>query len=403
MLAGDRIKVVSTLKRTMSAGLVLLFAIILLSNAGSATVYTWKNSNGVWIAPGITTNWGSCSKHPGAYTKTLLTDQGKSNCSNTFHDSYSLDPAVDMFFNNSYKENTFVQGNWYSGRLSVNRNGDGTFTFKLIYVLTDGTIIPLSGSSVITVPEDTGNDYNISLKSIHGTVPGGAKLGLRISKNGSLSKTRMKIYFGDKGGLKGTQSGNISVTETPSGDTIPPASITNLANMINTLTFINWTWTDPSDPDFAKVMVYLDGVYQNDVLKGAQYYSAIVAPGTYTIGTRTVDTNGNQNATLVTHTATTILPTIRFINGTVMDSSNKTGIAGVTVSTSTCLSTTTNASGFYSFAVSAGTYGLTARLDPTYYTNNTITVSTLLSAVVVQDNELVKKPTGTITGSVTNV
>jgi hypothetical protein len=87
---------------------------------------------------------------------------------------------------------------------------------------------------------------------------------------------------------------------------------------------------------------YLDGVYKNDVLKGVNYYNAIVAPGTYTIGTRTVDTEGNINATMETHTATTILPSIRFINGTVMDSVSKAVIPGVTVSTSS-YSTTSNA------------------------------------------------------------
>ena len=96
-----------------------------------------------------------------------------------------------------------------------------------------------------------------------------------------------------------------------------------------------------------------------------------------------------------------VLPAIRFVNGTVMDSINKTGIFGVMVSINTTLSTTTNATGFYSFAVAEGTYNLKATFDITYYTNIT-TVSTIGKAVVVQDIELVKKPTGTITGSVTS-
>ncbi len=186
-------------------------------------------------------------------------------------------------------------------------------------------------------------------------------------------------------------------------DNTAPASIKSLVNASYEHNNINWTWTDPSDPDFAKVMVYLDGVYKNEVLKGVQYYNAAVSPGTYTIGTKTVDTIGNINVTMTTHTATTILPLVRFINGTVMDSVNKTGISGVTVSTNTSLSATTNASGFYSFAVTSGTYDLSAKFEPMYYANNTITVSTTGSAVVAQDIELVKKLTGTITGIVTNV
>jgi len=148
-------------------------------------------------------------------------------------------------------------------------------------------------------------------------------------------------------------------------------------------------------------MVYLDGVYKNDVLKGINYYNAIVAPGTYTIGTRTVDTTGNINATMKTHTATTILPPIRFINGTVIDSVTKTSIAGVTVSANTTLSTRTDATGFYSFAVTNGSYDIKSTFDIRYYLNTT-TVSTIGEAVVLQDIELMKKPTGNITGSVKN-
>lgn len=182
-------------------------------------------------------------------------------------------------------------------------------------------------------------------------------------------------------------------------DNTAPASVESIMNVGYAQDHINWTWTDPSDPDFAKVMVYLDGIYKNDVLKGIQFYNAVVSPGTYTIGLRTVDSVGNINATMMVHTASTM---IQFINGTVMDSVNKTGISGATVSTNTGLYATTNTSGFYSFGVTSGTYDLSANFEPMYYANNTITVSTIENAVV-QDIELLKKPTGNITGIVTNV
>jgi hypothetical protein len=199
---------------------------------------------------------------------------------------------------------------------------------------------------------------------------------------------------------------DLNISLTPTGgcalsDTTAPDSVKDLRNISYASSYINWTWTEPSDADFAKVIVYLDGVHESDVLKGIQYYNASVAPGTYTIGTRTVDTSGNINATMVTHTATTILPQIRFINGTVIDSVSKEVISGVTVSASS-LSTSTNATGFYSLAVASGSYDLKATFDVRYYTNSSITVSTVGNAVVVQDIELVKKPTGNITGVVTN-
>jgi len=91
---------------------------------------------------------------------------------------------------------------------------------------------------------------------------------------------------------------------------------------------------------------------------------------------------------------------LSFINGTVMDNTNREGIPGVKVSTNTSLFTTTNASGFYSFAVTSGSYKIMAKFEPIYYTNSSITISTIGKAVVVQDIELVKKPIGNITGSV---
>jgi len=124
--------------------------------------------------------------------------------------------------------------------------------------------------------------------------------------------------------------------------------------------------------------------------------------GDHTINVTAYDGALNINRTEFNITIFNPLPEKRFINGTVMDSVNKTGIAGVTVSTNTSFSTTTDAAGFYSFEVTSGTYELTARLDPTYNTNNTITVSTIGSAVVWQDIELLKKQTGNITGSVTS-
>jgi lysozyme family protein len=108
------------------------------------------------------------------------------------------------------------------------------------------------------------------------------------------------------------------------------------------------------------------------------------------------------NGDTVKDFALSILPPIRFINGTVIDSVNKTGIAGAKVLANSSLKTT-NALGFYSFAVASGTYNINATFEPAYYTNSSITVSTIGEAVVWQDIEVLKKPVGNITGSVTGV
>jgi hypothetical protein len=225
-----------------------------------------------------------------------------------------------------------------------------------------------------------------------------------INSSGSSGINISNVEISDPNGFLialNVTNGSITVNERVP-ETTPPAGVTNLKNISYAENYINWTWTDPMTPYLAKVMVYLDGVYMIDVLKGEQYYNATVTPGTYTIGIKTVDTNGTINATMATHTATTILPMIKFINGTVIDSSSKKGISDVIVYTNMSDSTVTDATGFYSFAVTEGTYELTANFDPIYYLNKTITISTIESEFVLQDIELTKKPTGTITGAVSN-
>ena len=86
-----------------------------------------------------------------------------------------------------------------------------------------------------------------------------------------------------------------------------------------------------------------------------------------------------------------------------LDNVTREGIEGVTVSTNSSVSATTGPSGFYSLAVAAGTHELTAALEPVYYTNSSMTVTVESGQVAVQDIELARKPTGTISGSVTNV
>ena len=86
-----------------------------------------------------------------------------------------------------------------------------------------------------------------------------------------------------------------------------PASITNLRNTTYKQTYINWTWNDPADPDFSKVMVYLDGRFQTNVTKGIRCYNAtgLDPDSEYEIATHTVDNAKNINDTWVNHTART--------------------------------------------------------------------------------------------------
>ncbi len=343
-------------------------------------------------------------------------------------DNYGSGLAGVQVQNATNQTNTSVSGSYTIINMS---NGTYNFSYSKAGFNTGYLVVTVSGANVInanktindTTPpaQVTGlvNDtptlttVNLTWNSVTDPNP---PIYYQVFRNSTSRGYTQNTYWNDTGLTANTSyqywvrandsynnwgQNSTALNVRTASDVTPPASVTNLTNVSYAQNYINWTWTDPQDPDFAKVMVYLNGAYQYDVLKGVQYYNATVAPGTYTIGTRTVDNNGNINATMVTHTATTILPSVRYINGTVMESGTLNPLPGVTVSTNTSISTTTNATGFYSLPVSEGTYALTAMLNPTHYTNSSITVSTVGSAVVVQDIELVKKPMGTITGSVT--
>jgi hypothetical protein len=104
-------------------------------------------------------------------------------------------------------------------------------------------------------------------------------------------------------GITNTVTWQITVND----DITPPLNIIGLDDSTIGQTYINWTWTDPSDSDFAEVMIYLNGTFITNVSKDVEHYNATgLTPDTnYTISTHTIDTSGNINNTWVNHTAWT--------------------------------------------------------------------------------------------------
>lgn len=109
------------------------------------------------------------------------------------------------------------------------------------------------------------------------------------------------------GGASVNSSEYMFVTESAPSDVTPPASITGLNNVSYTPLFINWTWTDPADADFAYVQVYIDGASAGTVARGVQSYntSYFMPNSMHIISTHTVDASNNVNATWVNNTANT--------------------------------------------------------------------------------------------------
>ena len=87
-------------------------------------------------------------------------------------------------------------------------------------------------------------------------------------------------------------------------DIIPPSSITDLQATTGT-TRINWTWQNPTDPDFNHTEIYLNGTFQTNT--SAEYFNStgLQTETSYTLSTRTVDINGNVNEAWVNSTIMT--------------------------------------------------------------------------------------------------
>ncbi len=86
-----------------------------------------------------------------------------------------------------------------------------------------------------------------------------------------------------------------------------PGSITGLQNTTYLPDSITWAWIDPASTDFDYVMVFLDGIFHTNVTAGVQQFTVNgLSPATeYSIGTRTVGTNGFVNTTWVNQTTKT--------------------------------------------------------------------------------------------------
>ncbi len=79
-------------------------------------------------------------------------------------------------------------------------------------------------------------------------------------------------------------------------------SITNLHHKMGNF-WVNWSWENPSHPDFKQTMVYVNGDFHTTTTE--EHFNMSCDPhGTYTISTRTVDSTGNINRTWINQTAT---------------------------------------------------------------------------------------------------
>jgi hypothetical protein len=182
----------------------------------------------------------------------------------------------------------------------------------------------------ITITAKTGNVFNYNVTSTkvnssgcvhYGTVPGNymyEKCSSIINSSHNVSLANLlsdTAYYFIVNSSRPNEM-NVNSTEymfvtlhgvPPVVDTTPPASVTNLTNATYVPMQINWTWTDPADPDFNEVEIYIDNLSYGMIPKGTQSFnSSYFKPNSsHTISTRTVKISGNVSSIWVNCTAST--------------------------------------------------------------------------------------------------
>ncbi|MBP7715814.1 MAG: PKD domain-containing protein [Methanoregulaceae archaeon] len=159
--------------------------------------------------------------------------------------------------------------------------------------------------------DPSSSDFDHVMVYLNDVFEGNVTKGIQVYSVTGLSPSTAytigTITVGTSGLVNSTWVNQTATTAPEPPTPVPPDSISNLHNTTYNQDSITWTWTDPSSSDFDHVMVYLNDVFQGNVTKGTQVYSATsLSPSTaYTIGTKTVGTSGLVNSTWINQTTTT--------------------------------------------------------------------------------------------------
>ncbi|MDY9927291.1 PKD domain-containing protein, partial [Methanosarcina sp.] len=235
------------------------------------------------------------------HTEIYLNDTFQTNTSAEYFNATGLNPKTNYTISTRTVDlNGNVNETWVNASAKTGSSPDSTSP-----VIESVILLPTSTTtgSTINVTVNVTDNVGVSVVKANG-VP-------LLSQGESL-------WNGSITALEGTHSVNVSAVDeagnvawdnstsytalTP--DILPPSSITDLQSTTGN-TWVNWTWQNPTDPDFNHTEIYLNDIFQTNT--SAEHFNATgLEPETsYTIGTRTVDINGNVNETWVNSIATT--------------------------------------------------------------------------------------------------
>ncbi len=177
-------------------------------------------------------------------------------------------------------------------------------------IIPPASITALSGSRkgitwinwTWTNPTDT--DFNYTMVYLNGTFKANVT-GTAYNATGLTDNTNYMLQtrtVDTAGNINSTWVNDTANTM----NTLPPSSITGLSESTNGSTWINWTWTNPTDTDFNYTMVYLNGTFKANVTGTAYNATGLTDNTNYMLQTKTVDTAGNINSTWINDTASTL-------------------------------------------------------------------------------------------------
>jgi len=89
-------------------------------------------------------------------------------------------------------------------------------------------------------------------------------------------------------------------------DTAPPGTITDLRSTHQGTNSIVWRWTNPTDRDFDRALVFINGAQVGAVMNNFYNAGRLQENTRYTIQVKTRDMAGNVNETNVSHAETTL-------------------------------------------------------------------------------------------------
>ncbi len=233
------------------------------------------------------------------YTMVYLNGTFKANVTDSFYNATGLTDNTNYMLQTKTVD---TAGNINSTWVNDSASTLNTLPPSSITGLSEST----NGSTWInwtwTNPTDT--DFNYTMVYLNGTFKVNVT-GTYYNATGLTDNTNYMLQTRTV-----DTAGNINATwinDTASTlNTLPPANITGLSESTNGSTWINWTWTNPTDTDFNYTMVYLNGTFKENIT-GTYYNATGLTDNTnYMLQTKTVDTAGNINSTWINDTASTL-------------------------------------------------------------------------------------------------